>query len=46
MRKVWETLRVAVDFIRGVVLGVLVCYAIYRILFTDIIGPLFRYAGY
>lgn len=46
MRAAWRSVRLLADIVRGVVLGLLLSYAIYKILFMDVAGPLFRYAGY
>ena len=39
-------IRNSIDLLRGVILGFLVCYALYRIALIDSGGVVFRYAGY
>jgi len=40
------TLRLAYDVIRGVIFGLLLYYAIDRLIFSEVGGIVFRYTGY
>jgi hypothetical protein len=36
----------SLDIIRGICLGTLLCYAVYKVFLIPIAGLVFRYAGY